>query len=143
ITGKLELAYEGELKGGDVVARELIRAAVGKVYNQYFDGENVSHLVQWFDLGGTLKLDEYVDSATMVQQLSAIQGLMEKITVMGVRPQDPPALRASAAEFILEGLYAHRRINRSEERGFTAEERKREPHASEETRRPGYRRQFN
>jgi len=143
ITGKLELEYEGELKGGDVVARELIRAAVGKVYNQYFDGENVSHLVQWFDLGGTLKLDEYVDSATMVQQLSAIQGLMEKITVMGVRPQDPPALRASAAEFILEGLYAHRRINRSEERGFTAEERKREPHTSEETRRPGYRRQFN
>src|SRR6202040_1052147 len=32
ITGKLELEYEGELKGGDNVARELIRAAVGKVY---------------------------------------------------------------------------------------------------------------
>lgn len=143
ITGKLELEYEGELKGGDAVARELIRSAVGKVYNHYYDGENVAQLVQWFDLGGTLKLDENVDSATMVQQLSAIQGLMEKIGVMGVRPQDPPALRASAAEFILEGLYAHRRINRSEERGFTAEERKREPHTSEETRRPGYRRQFN
>ncbi|MGE5570888.1 MAG: magnesium chelatase [Rhodospirillales bacterium] len=143
ITGKLELEYEGELKGGDAVARELIRSAVGKVYNQYYEGENVAPLVQWFDLGGTLKLDENVDSATMVQQLSAIQGLMEKIGVMGIRPQDPPALRASAAEFILEGLYAHRRINRSEERGFTAEERKREPHTSEETRRPGYRRQFN
>ncbi len=42
ITGKLELEYEGELKGGDAVARELIRSAVGKVYNQYFDGENVA-----------------------------------------------------------------------------------------------------
>src|SRR5208337_2596831 len=31
ITGKLELEYEGELKGGDAVARELIRTAVGKV----------------------------------------------------------------------------------------------------------------
>src|SRR5215471_1330146 len=31
ITGKLELEYEGELKGGDAVAREIIRAAVGKV----------------------------------------------------------------------------------------------------------------
>ena len=30
ITGKLELEYEGELKGGDAVARELIRLAVGK-----------------------------------------------------------------------------------------------------------------
>ena len=30
-------------------------------------------------------------------------------------------VRAAAAEFILEGLYAHRRISRSEERGFTEE----------------------
>ena len=36
ITGKLELEYEGELKGGDAIARELIRPAVGKVYDKYF-----------------------------------------------------------------------------------------------------------
>src|SRR5207302_3013187 len=35
ITGKLELEYEGELKGGDAVARELIRTAVGKTYDKY------------------------------------------------------------------------------------------------------------
>ena len=34
ITGKMELEYEGELKGGDVVAREVIRTAVGKVYSR-------------------------------------------------------------------------------------------------------------
>ena len=38
ITGKLELEYEGELKGGDAVAREIIRAAVGKVYDMHFEG---------------------------------------------------------------------------------------------------------
>src|SRR5580698_3375262 len=32
ITGKLELEYEGEMRGADTVVRELIRAAVGKVY---------------------------------------------------------------------------------------------------------------
>ena len=58
ITGKMELEYEGELKGGDAVARELIRVAVGKVYDKYFEGANVSQIVQWFDLGGSLKLDE-------------------------------------------------------------------------------------
>jgi magnesium chelatase subunit I len=51
-------------------------------------------------------------------------------------------VRASAAEFILEGLYAHRRINRNEEVGFTAGERKREPPEGGEGRRPP-RRQFN
>ena len=38
-------------------------------------------------------------------------------------------MRAAAAEFILEGLYAHRRISRNEERGFAGrgETRDREP----------------
>ncbi len=84
ITGKLELEYEGELKGGDTVARELIRVAVGKVYDRYFEGANVAQIMQWFDLGGSLKLDENVDSATMVQQLGGIQGLMEKTKALGL-----------------------------------------------------------
>jgi magnesium chelatase subunit I len=143
ITGKLELEYEGELKGGEAVARELVRSAVGKVYDQYFEGESLSQIVQWFDLGGSLKLDECSGAAGMVQRLGSIQGLMEKVGSMGIGPKEPPALRASAAEFILEGLHAHRRINRSEERGFVAEERRREAHVSEESRRSSYRRQFN
>src|ERR1035438_3478376 len=42
VTGKLELEYEGELKGGDAVARDIVRAAVGKVYNVYFEGVGMS-----------------------------------------------------------------------------------------------------
>jgi magnesium chelatase subunit I len=146
ITGKLELEYEGELKGGDAVARELIRGAVGKVYTKYFEGANVSQIVQWFDLGGTLKLDETVDSSGLVQQLGGIQGLMEKVKVLGLTANEPDAVRASAAEFILEGLHAHRRISRSEERGFAAEEKqRRESREREEGKgeRPNFRRQYN
>jgi magnesium chelatase subunit I len=124
MTGKLELEYEGELKGGDTVARELIRVSVGKIYDKYYEGVNVSNIIQWFDLGGTLKLDESVAAEQMVRQLGSIQGLMEKTRALGLGPNEPNELRASAAEFILEGLYAHRRISRSEERGFAAEERK-------------------
>ena len=143
MTGKIELEYEGELKGGDNVARELIRMAVGKVYTAYFDGVNVANIVKWFDLGGSLKLDAEVPSAQMIAELTPIQGLMDKTAALGAGPDAPDAVRAAAAEFILEGLYAHRRINRSEERGFVADERKREPGQGEE-RRPGQRRQqFN
>ena len=144
ITGKLELEYEGELKGGDNVARELIRTAVGKIYSNYFEGVNVSQIVQWFELGGSLKLDESMDSSHMVKQLAGIQGLMDKTAALGLGSSEPDAVRASAAEFILEGLYAHRRISRNEEAGFTAGERKREPppEGGEGGRRPP-RRQFN
>jgi magnesium chelatase subunit I len=143
VTGKLELEYEGELKGGDTVAKELIRTAVGKVYDQYFEGVNVSQIIQWFDLGGSLKLDENVDSSTMMKQLAGIQGLTDKLKTLGVAASEPDAVRASAAEFILEGLYAHRRISRSEERGFTAEEKRREPREETRGERPSFRRQYN
>jgi magnesium chelatase subunit I len=143
ITGKLELEYEGELKGGDAVARELIRTAVGKVYDQYFEGANVSQIIQWFDLGGSLKLDESADSSTMVKQLAGIQGLMEKLKTLGLGANEPDAVRAAAAEFVLEGLYSHRRISRSEEKGFTSEEKQRREPAQEVRERPNIRRQYN
>jgi magnesium chelatase subunit I len=142
ITGKLELEYEGELKGGDNIARELIKTAVGKVYTNYFEGVNVAQIVQWFELGGSLKMDESVDSASILKQLAKIQGLMEKTGALGLGASEPDAVRASAAEFILEGLYAHRRISRNEEVGFTAGERKREAPEGNEGRRPP-RKQFN
>lgn len=141
ITGKLELEYEGELKGGDAVSRELIRMAVAKVFDKYFEGVNMQTIVQWFDIGGALKMGDDVDSASMVLQLMSIGGLLEKTRALGLSHNEPDAVRASAAEFVLEGLYAHKRISRSEERGFTAEDRKRPAEDAEP--RQKQRRQFN
>ena len=134
VTGKLELEYEGELKGGDTVARELIRLAVGKVYSKFFDGDSLNHVVQFFELGGSLKLPENVCSSEMLAELGKIQGLLEKAKKLGLGASEPDAVRAGAAEFILEGLYAHRRISRNEETGFTAEVRRRESQSSDDPR---------
>ena len=38
ITGKFELEYEGELRGAEQVARDLIRSAVGNVFTGMFEG---------------------------------------------------------------------------------------------------------
>jgi len=143
VTGKIELEYEGELKGGDAVARELIRTAVGKVFDRYFEGVNMQPIVQWFDIGGSLKLGADAASAEMLKELNSIQGLMEKTRALGLTANEPDEVRAAAGEFILEGLYAHRRISRSEERGFAAEERRRQPADTEENARARQKRQFN
>ncbi|HYO84305.1 MAG TPA: magnesium chelatase [Bryobacteraceae bacterium] len=127
ITGKLELEYEGELKGGETIARELIRTAAGKVYSTYFEGVNVSAIVQWFELGGSVRMDEALPASEGVAQMARIQGLLEKTGALGLSANEPDAMRVSAAEFILEGLYAHRRISRSEAFEFKAGERRREP----------------
>jgi hypothetical protein len=39
-------------------------------------------------------------------------------------PGDPAPFLASAAEFVLEGLHAQKKIGRSDDRGFTAPERR-------------------
>ena len=52
--------------------------------------------------------------------LRQIQGLMEKLGKLNVGPKDSAEMQVSAAEFVLEGLHAHKRIGRNEERVFTA-----------------------
>ena len=123
ITGKLELEYEGEMKGADYVGRELIRSAIAKTYDQYFNGVNMQQVIQWFDLGGEIRLAEGAPAAEVLQSLRNIQGLMDKLTRVNVGPKDSPEAQVSAAEFALEGLHAHKRIGRNEERVFTAGEK--------------------
>jgi magnesium chelatase subunit I len=123
ITGKMELEYEGELKGGDAIGRELIRNAVGKVFSSYFDNVNLRQVVQWFELGGSLRLEEDLASPLLVAELSRIQDLLGFTGKLGLSENESDAMRASAAEFILEGLYAHKRISRNEELAFVAGER--------------------
>src|SRR5271154_4180702 len=142
ITGKLELEYEGELKGADTIARELIRTAVGRVFSKHFAEVSFQPVIQWFEIGGELKLPELATTSERYHQLSKIQGLMEQIGRLGVQDRKDAGAAASAAEMILEGLWAHRRIGRSEERGFYADKPKQQPEQREAPGRPP-RRQFN
>jgi magnesium chelatase subunit I len=148
ITGKLELEYEGEMKGADHVSRELIRAAIAKTYDEYFTGANVQQIVQWFDLGGEIQLSDSVPALEALENLKEIQGLIDKLGPLGVSRKESPEQQVSAAEFILEGLHAHKRIGRNEERVFKAGEKKPEPvrdKSFEKKEEPPYRqrRQFN
>lgn len=132
ITGKLELEYEGELKGGDTIARELIRNAVARVYSRHLGEANTREIQNYFNQGGTLKLDELQPASELVKQLSSIEGLLAQTAALGLSSNESDAFRAAAAEFILEGLHALRRIGRSEELGFTADERRREENPEEQ-----------
>ncbi len=132
MTGKMELEYEGELRGAESIARELIRSAVGKIFSNYLGEANLQTVVQWFEIGGELKLPDTVPATEALGQLKRIQGLLEHIERLGVNGKADAAVKSSAAEFILEGLWAHKRISRNEERGFHTERPKpvepREPH---------------
>ncbi len=125
ITGKIELEYEGEMRGADVVVREIIRTAILRVYDQYFADTNTQQIEQWFNLGGSVKIEDSQSAKATLAELEQIQGLFEKLSPLGIQQKDAAEKIIAAAEFLLEGLYAHKKLSRSEERGFTAQERAR------------------
>src|SRR5260370_8191328 len=108
------------MKGVDLVSRELIRTAVAKAFDTHLHGVNMNQVVQWFDLGGEIQLSDNAAAQEVLEGLSQIQGLMEKLGKLNVNSKDSAEMQVSAAEFVLEGLHAHKKIGRNEERVFTA-----------------------
>jgi magnesium chelatase subunit I len=135
ITGKFELEYEGELKGAEAVARDLIRSAVGNVFTGMFDGVDTRTVTEWFDLGGTLPLGDTTAAAEVISLARGVQGLRELAERTGLAGGASAPAMASAIDFVLEGLYAQKKISRSDERGYAAgtESAPRRPARREET----------
>jgi magnesium chelatase subunit I len=128
ITGKLELEYEGELQGGDAIARELIRRAAGKVLDARAGGADTSEIIAWFDAGGALKVSGDERTAVCLGGFRLVPGLLELVHHTGLARKADDAATVSACELLLEGLAAHKKISRSEELGWTrAKSERREP----------------
>ena len=91
ITGKLELEYEGEMRGADTVVRELIRTAVGKIYDRYFadDEHAADRAVVQPGRHGQARRQSAGDGRA--GELKQIQGLMEKLDAAGHQGQSDPA----------------------------------------------------
>ncbi len=130
ITGKLELEYEGELQGGDAIARELIRRAAGKVLEERAGGADLARIVAWFDQGGALKVPGDERSELCHKGFAVVPGLLDIVNDVGLAPKSDHPRAVAACELILEGLAAQKRISRSEELGYTR--------AKPERREPGY-----
>jgi magnesium chelatase subunit I len=122
ITGKFELEYEGELKGAETIGRELIRAAVANVADGYIAHLETRQVIEWFDLGGSLQLDDTMSAAEVLKRARQVQGLVELAHLAGIPTKGTPQLIASGIDFVLEGLYALKKIGRSDERGYHATE---------------------
>ena len=122
ITGKLELEYEGELRGADAVARELVRSAVANVFDGYSQGADIRPVVEWFDMGGALHVDDSSPAADLIERAGLVQGLRDLARVTGLAPDAEAPLVAAAIDFVLEGLFAMKKISRTDEWTYQAAE---------------------
>src|SRR5712692_6307905 len=130
ITGKLELEYEGEQRGPANVARDLVRTAVGKTFEEYLEHVDCSEIIEWFNDGGSIKVSE-IDSADLcLKSFRHVNGLIAAAAHSGLAEKSDPQVLVAVCELIFEGLHAHKKISRSEERGYVA--------ARQEARAQGY-----
>ena len=123
ITGKFEMEYEGELKGAEAIARDLIRAAVANVADGYLGHLETRQVVEWFDLGGSLQLADSTSAEQLLERTREVQGLTELAQAAGIPAEAPAPLLASGVDFVLEGLFAMKKISRGDERGYHATEK--------------------
>ena len=118
VTGKIELEYEGELQGGESVARELIRRAASAVFSDRAPTADVEEVVTWFDQGGALKVGVEDKAETSYRAFDLIPGLLSVVHDSRLATAKDHELTVAACELVLEALVAEQRISRSEEYGW-------------------------
>jgi magnesium chelatase subunit I len=123
ITGKVEMVYEGEQQGAEVVARRLVGQALRKVFDERFpevgkelgsaandDQGPYAPIVHWFSEGNAVTLSDEQSFADYEAELARVPGLAE-ITSRSGRTREE---RALAAEMVLEGLHQHLKLARND-----------------------------
>jgi magnesium chelatase subunit I len=127
LTGKIELEYEGELRGAEDVGRELVRSAIATVFDGYAARADTRPVIGWFEGGGTIDLTDSTGSTTLLQAVEGVDGLARAVGALGLNLKDGEPARASATDFVLEGLCALRKISRTEEGTLLATPSERKP----------------
>ena len=111
ITGKIEMVYEGEQQGAEMVARKLTGQAVAKVFQARFP-EVVKEpeaaapgpyaaILAWFASGHEVTLSDETPFADHEAELARVPGLAELVAARAETREE----RAFWAELVLEGLH--------------------------------------
>jgi magnesium chelatase subunit I len=124
ITGKVEMVYEGEQQGAEVVARRLIGQAVKKAFDSRFPevgkelgsgGEDdkgpYAPIVHWFAEGNSVTLSDEQSFEEYEAEMRRVPGLAEIVARHGGRTREE---RALAGEMVLEGLHQHLKLARND-----------------------------
>jgi magnesium chelatase subunit I len=123
ITGKVEMVYEGEQQGAEVVARRLIGQAVKKSFDARFPevgkeagsgGEDdrgpYAKMIRWFAEGNAVTVSDDQPFADYEAEILRVPGLKDLVAREGKTREE----RALAAEMVLEGLHQHLKLARQD-----------------------------
>ncbi|MBQ76149.1 MAG: magnesium chelatase [Gammaproteobacteria bacterium] len=116
LQGKIE--FEAMEEGReDKIMDKLFTDAIKAVYSRFANLEEVEHISLQFNEGLHVTTGESIPSADYQDIIRRIEGLEEAVSKLA--NTDSPAVRASAAEFIFEGLHINQLLNKDRVGGRT------------------------
>jgi magnesium chelatase subunit I len=119
--GKIELQMTEETGEEDKLLGRIIEEAVKTVFDQHFDPKQFRNIVEYFESGNTIEVGDRVPAAQLLKRIEGVREFRKQVERAAgeldsqlagtpLRPQ----LEASVAEFILDGLYTHNRLNKKQ-----------------------------
>ncbi len=110
--GKIELEYSGEDRDESEVAQLLIQRAVKEVFNSEFKLDALQAAIDVFNSGAVMEVSPLMPGADYADLFTEIPEMTEAARKLGCYESSEEL--ASAAEFILEGLHIHQKLNKTD-----------------------------
>ncbi len=122
--GKIELNMTEETGEEDKLLSRIVEEAVKSIFDQHFDPKHYRNIVEYFESGNTLEVGDRLPAAEVLKRIDAVREFRKQVA-KSASELDPeiaatplrPQLEASVAEFILDGLYCHNRLNKKQKSG--------------------------
>lgn len=119
--GKVELSLSEESGDEDKLLSRITGEAVKNIFDLYLTPKTYKNVVDFFENGGHFVADDKASSAEFLKKAEQIRGFNTQLTeahsALKIDSNFPkeatPDLQASLAELILEGLYCHNRLSKS------------------------------
>lgn len=119
--GKLELTMSEDDGQEDQLVGRIVAEAVKTVFSERADAKDYRSIIDHFDAGKALELGDSLSARDVVSRIETVPGLRKRAEELAKRLFDNHALDAdfqtfalaSAAEFILEGLHVHNKLNKN------------------------------
>jgi magnesium chelatase subunit I len=122
--GKLELTMSEDEGHEDKLIQRIIDEATKNVFVLHVDVRELRPIVDYFESGHNVEVGDSLSTRTVLERIAKVPGLRKRAdelaaqSLPGLSDRDArEAAVASAAEFILEGLHVHNKLNKSAKAG--------------------------
>lgn len=124
--GKLELTMNEDEGHEDKLIHRILDEAVKNIFGLHFDAREFRPIVDFFESGQQVEIGDMLPSSAVMERIAKIPGLRKRAQEMAAKflpdltdRAAQEAATASAAEFVLEGLHVHNKLNKAVKPGNT------------------------